>query len=239
MRLKLPDVTLVMMDCTCPELARLAVMDTLELIEPDDILVVSNAELDVPNARAMQVPAWQTVQEYCLFLWYHLPFFVHTKFFLNIQWDGWVIDHTMWDPEFLEYDYIGAPWWYDTYNVGNGTGIRSIKLMRFLAENRKLLPVEGKEDELLGRVYRPILERQGFRWAPEKLAAKFSVECTRPSVSSKHFMFHDSFNFPAVLPQEKFEQRLRLMQVNKYICRGKKLLELEQKRSALVLDRLA
>ena len=247
MRLKLPDVTLVMMDCTCPELARLALLDTLELIEPAQTLWVSDADPPgMPNWNRtygihwVEIKPFKTIQEYCEFLWYDLLNFIPTKFFLNIQWDGWVVDPGMWDTEYLQYDFIGAPWWYDDgHNVGNGTGIRSTKLMRFLGEHRALLPVYGKEDELLGRVYRPILEHQGFKWAPEQLASKFSMECTRPSITSKHFMFHDSFNFPVMLSPEKYEQRLKLMRENPYIRKGKKLQELEQGRKALIIDRLA
>ena len=239
MKLKLPDVTLVMMDCTCPELAFMAVVDTLGLIEPAETLILSDTDLGVLNTRWVAVSPFRSIQDYCEYLWYELPYLVHTKFFLNIQWDGWVVDPGMWDDEYLQYDFIGAPWWYDEHNVGNGTGIRSTKLMRFLGKHRDLLPVYGKEDELLGRVYRPILEHQGFAWAPEKLASKFSMECTRPSVTSKHFMFHDSFNFPAMLSAEKYEQRLKLMQENPYIRKGKKLQELEAGRKALIIDRLA
>ena len=239
-KLKLPDVTLVMMDCTCPELARLALLDTLELIEPAQTLIFSDTDLDVVNTLYAAVQPWRTIQEYCAYFWYEVPHLVQTKFFLNIQWDGWVVDPGMWDNEYLNYDFIGAPWWYDDgHNVGNGTGIRSTKLMRFLGEHRALLPVYGKEDELLGRVYRPILENQGFKWAPEQLASKFSMECTRPSITSRHFMFHDSFNFPAMLSAEKYAQRLKLMQENSYIRKGKKLQELEAGRTVLVLDRLA
>ena len=193
MKLKLPDVTLVMMDGTCPELARLALLDTLELIEPAQTLWISDADPPgMPNWNNdicwVDIKPFVTIQEYCEFLWYDLPYLVHTKFFLNIQWDGWVMDPTMWDGAYLNYDFIGAPWWYDDgLNVGNGTGVRSTKLMRFLGEHSALLPVYGKEDKLLGRVYRPILEHQGFRWAPKQLASKFSLECTRPSVTLKTF----------------------------------------------------
>lgn len=240
MKLQLPDITLVMMDCTCPELARLALQDTIALIEPADTLVFSDQSLGVPNIQDFRVKPWGTIQDFCGCLWYEVHNFVKTSHFLTIQWDGWVIDPGMWDNEYLQYDFVGAPWWYnDGYNVGNGTALRSVKLMQFLSRHRDLLPVYGKEDELLGRVYRPILEHQGFKWAPEQLASKFGMECTRPSVTSRHFMFHDSFNFPAVLSAEKYQQRLKLMQQNPYICKGKKLQELEAGRTALILDRLA
>ena len=239
MKLQLPDVTLVMMDGTCPELARLALIDSLEHIDFGDVLCFSPTDLKVPGAQWCPVKAWSSVQGYCEFLWHDLPGIIETPFMLNIQWDGWIIDAGMWDNDFLIYDFIGAPWWHNEYNVGNGTGIRSMALMRYLLEHSNVFPVKGKEDELLGRIYRPTLEQHGFTWAPEQLASKFSFECTRPSVESRHFMFHDSFNFPAVLSGERLEERIRLMKANPYILKGNKLQELEQGRKALILDRLA
>src|SRR5215469_14731865 len=186
--LYLPSVTLVMLDCTCPELATLALQDTLKAIRPAKAYVFSDTEIKVYGVEYVKVKPWGTIQEFCEFLWYRVECWAPTSHILTIQWDGWVLDAEMWDPAYLQYDFVGAPWWYsDTHNVGNGTGLRSTKLMRFLERHRKVLPVYGKEDELLGRVYRPILEYQGFKWAPEQLASKFSLETTRPSVDSRHF----------------------------------------------------
>src|SRR5690349_6482270 len=42
----------------------------------------------------------------------------NTEHCLLIQWDGYVINPEAWSDEFLQYDYIGAPW--DTNIVGNG-----------------------------------------------------------------------------------------------------------------------
>jgi hypothetical protein len=240
MALHLPGVTLVMMDATCPELAKLALRDTLELVEPEDLLVISDKYLGPHGGRQVDIEPWNTVQGYCEFLWYKLPEYIPSKHMLTIQWDGWVTNPEMWDPEYLEYDYVGAPWWYnDGHNVGNGTGLRSKRLMDFLVKHRDVFPVKGKEDELLCRVYRPTLEQHGFKWAPEQLASKFAFECTRPSVDSKHFMFHDSFNFPVVLSGDRLDERVRLMKANPYIQKGQKLKELEAGRRASILDRLA
>lgn len=47
---------------------------------------------------------------------------VQTDFMLVIQWDGYVLNANAWNPEWLKYDWIGAPWeWYtDGMQVGNG-----------------------------------------------------------------------------------------------------------------------
>src|SRR3974390_1235743 len=205
-RLKLPpSVTLLMTDGTCPDMARQALIDTLEIVHPIHTLVVSPVDLDVAGTEYVPSEPWNTVYEHCEWFWYKLPPLIHTDFVLMISWDGWVIDAEMWDDRYLDYDFIGAPWaWYDdNMTVGNGLGMRSKRLMDYLKENRQTFPYrEGGEDGLLCRQYRPALERCGFKWAPEWLASKFSFEDSRPAPDSRHFMFHGNYNFKNVLSQE-------------------------------------
>jgi hypothetical protein len=73
--------------------------------------------------------------------------YIETTHLLNIQWDGFVVRPSAWDPEFLKYDYIGAPWkvhphhhWppfpdvTENNRVGNGGfSLRSKKLMEFMS----------------------------------------------------------------------------------------------------------
>jgi hypothetical protein len=112
--------------------------------------------------------------------------------------------------------------------------------MRFIADHEDRFPlVTYKEDDLISRTYRPMLEQNGFVWAPETVAARFSFECTRPSPRSRHFMFHDSFNFPFVLAPDRLAERLRLMWENPHIKGGRKIAELRAGRKPLILPRLA
>jgi hypothetical protein len=239
MKLRLPEVTLAMIDVQCHELARLAVEDSTREIQFGDVVIFSDERIDVADARWVKVPKWPSTDEYCRYFWYELPNHLSTRWMLQIQWDGWVIDPSCWTDEFLDYDYVGAPWWYnDGLNVGNGCALRSLRLMRFLAAHPDCFPLNMRqEDHLLCRIYRLTLERCGFRWAPEKLASRFSLECTRPSENSRHFMFHDSFNFPAVLAGERLAERVRLMRQNPSLAR--KVAELDRGRRAQILPRLA
>jgi hypothetical protein len=240
MVLQLPDITLVASDGTCPELTRLAIVDSLAQIEPAETLVFSPEPIEVEGTKWTKVPNWSDRVDCCRFLWYELPFIVSTKFILFIHWDAWVIDAAQWRPEFLDYDYLGAPWWYDDgRNVGCGT-LRSVRLMRYLAVNKERFPLRDPEDDLISRHYRPALEQAGFRWPSEQLASQFMFECTRPSFQSRHFMFHDSFNFPFVLKDERLVERLTLMWFNPYLQRtGHKLAEIRAGRRPLILPRLA
>ena len=239
MKLHLPDVTLVLIDVQCHELARLALQDSLQDIAFGDITVFSDVDLCVPGTRWVKVPKWPSIAECCKYLWYELPNHLFTGWMLLIHWDGWITDPACWSDEFLKYDYVGAPWWYaDGYNVGNGNALRSLRLMRFLQQHKDYFPLSTyKEDDLISRSYRPMLETCGFKWPPETLASTFSFECTRPSWSSRHFMFHDSFNFPLVLDGERLAERVRLMRDNPRIKH--KMAELDAGRRPLILPRLA
>jgi predicted O-methyltransferase YrrM len=237
MKLRLPDVTLVMIDTQCHELARLAMEDSLREVEFGDAVIFSDEPIEVAGTRWVKVPKWPNIAECSNFMWYELPNHIQTKWAINIQWDSWIVDAGCWTDEFLQYDYVGAPWWYnDNLNVGNGCALRSSALMRFLQTNKDRFPLSmTQEDHLIGRVYRTALEQNGFKWPSETLASRFSLECTRPSHDSRHFMFHDSFNFPFALEGERLAERIRLMRANPAIAR--KVAELS--RQPMIVPRLA
>jgi Protein of unknown function (DUF5672) len=239
MKLRLPDVTLVLIDGTCPELSRLSLEDSMAQVDCSEVLICSPNEIGVAGTRWIKTPKWSDRLGPSAFIWYELPDLVKTDWMLLTSWDAWVIDSSLWSNEFLDYDYVGAPWWYnDGLNVGHGL-LRSRRLLKFLGAKREAFPLAHPEDDLLSRSYRPALEKHGFRWAPEPVASRFMFECTRPSPNSRHFMFHDSFNFPFVLDRDRLAERLRLMLENPYLQKGNKIAELRAGRRPLILPRLA
>jgi hypothetical protein len=128
-----------------------------------------------------------------------------------VEWDSWIIDPDMWSPAFLEFDYVGAPWWYnDGLNVGNGGfSLRSAKLAHYVASHREDYPMIHPEDNALCRTYRPKLEQAGFRWADEATASDFSIEHTAVEGHERHFGFHGMGNWPAVLTLPEIGERMR------------------------------
>jgi len=224
-KLYLPDVTLMMVDILCYDMARLSLEDSLRAADYGDVVVFSDQRIPgiSEEIRWVQVPRWPSSKVFGRWMWSDLADHLKTSHFLLTEWDCWVTNPEMWTDEFLEYDYIGAPWWTPpgNYNVGNGCGLRSRRLMQylkdhptefFLADDQE--PFQGNDDTTMSIIYRPALERAGFRWADEQLASRLAFEYTRPSLTSKHFMFHDSFNFPQVLEGERLAERIRLMQEN-------------------------
>ena len=145
----------------------------------------------------------------------------------------------MWSSKFLAFDYIGAPWWYAIWNVGNsGFGMRSTELMRFVAKHPELYPVTTPaEDDLMARKYRCALEAHGnFVWADDKNALDFSFECVRKSPTSRHFGFHALKNWPFVLGAEELAERIAIAKKNPYIATTDMINLLEQKQHPKYLE---
>jgi Protein of unknown function (DUF5672) len=210
-KLRLPDVTLVAVDTVAHELTRMAVQQCLEHVDFGEVLIFSDKPIKVAGARRQRCEA--TNKEALLqFRWTEAPQFIRTSHYLIIEWDSWIIDPGMWRPEFLDCDYIGAPWgWYDDgMNVGNGGfSLRSARLAQFVARRPDQFPYLSVEDCALCRTYRPALERQGFRWADAATASDFAVEHTVVAGHDRHFGFHGVFNWPFVLSDSQIRERMR------------------------------
>jgi hypothetical protein len=112
--------------------------------------------------------------EYNHFIVKRLEEYINTDFVLIVQYDGYVVNPEAWQPEFLHYDYIGAPWLEGI--VGNGGfSLRSKKLLKFIRNCKDIKDIYP-EDIGLCIKYRKLLEDNGFKFAPRDLADIFSVE---------------------------------------------------------------
>lgn len=133
-----------------------------------------------------------------------LPKYVDTSHALLIHQDGYVIHPELWNPEWLELDYIGAPWPLpkdnfsyldeegDLQRVGNSVSLRSKKLMDLVA-TREWKPYYGytNEDGFISCHNRKWLERQGCRFATLEQAVHFSKEHEIPENQGiETFAFH-------------------------------------------------
>ena len=213
---RLADITLIAVDCVAHALTRRAVDDTLQRIVPAQAMVWSDlSEAVPPGASWMECEVLRSGEQVASLLWCRVPRYLNTSHFLLVQWDGWVLDGQQWVSEFLEYDYIGAPWWFsDGMNVGNGGfSLRSTRLAQYLASHADEFPVTDPEDHTLCRRYRHALERKGFRWAPKWLAAHFAFERVRPDTPT--FGFHGSYHWPRLLGDSAVEERMSL--ANEYV----------------------
>jgi hypothetical protein len=195
------------------ELTRMAVEHTLRVIRPEQVLILTDdpKKIAISGNVKYQQFAGKSVIAYQRALWYEVPRWLRTDHFLLIQWDGHPTNPAAWTDEFLAYDYIGAPWpQHDpAIRVGNGGfSLRSKRLARYLAANPERYPLWCPEDDALCRRYRVALMEKGFRWAPEDLAYRFSVESPGKDLAMKPFGFHSPLNWAWALSREERERRL-------------------------------
>lgn len=215
--LKLPDVTLVCIETRQHELARMAIDDCLRVAEFGDVLILSDrSEMADDLAQPFHfhlVDDWPEKVGWSRSWWFDVPPLLRTRQTLNVQWDSWIFDPEEWHDEFLEFDYVGSPWWYPFKNVGNGGfSLISSRLKKYIYDRRWDYPCDtAVDDDLLCRTYRPRLEEAGFLWAPDWVASAFAFETSRPYPTSKHFGFHAIYNWPEVLKEDDLAKRIRIV----------------------------
>jgi glycosyltransferase involved in cell wall biosynthesis len=137
---------------------------------------------------------------------YELNQYIDTEFALLVHADGFVVNPSSWKDEFLDYDYIGAPWPLPTDNfsyrdpygnivrVGNSVSLRSKRLLELpIKLNMPWEPFRGywNEDGFICVKNKHLYEAKGMKFAPINLAKHFSHESMIPEVKGiKPFAFH-------------------------------------------------
>lgn len=175
-RLHLPSVTLVTVNCDKIDTGITAIQECTRGIKFGAVKFLSSTDRDVPDL--VKIPHLNNIQDYSRFIVKGLYKYIDTDFALIVQSDGYVKNPSAWDSAFLQFDYIGATWWYkDGLNVGNGGfSLRSKKLLQILGTDPQI-KLTHPEDHHICRTYRRYLQRaHGIRFASEEAARKFSIE---------------------------------------------------------------
>lgn len=134
---------------------------------------------------------------------------VQTTHCLLVQYDSWVINPDIWKDEWLEWDYIGAPWqirensyiaWGNMERVRVGNGGFSLRSMRLMSLPERLdLPLVQEqgyynEDGNICCYHRVKFLEEGIKYAPLETAIRFSFENIIPeNINVTTFGFHKNF----------------------------------------------
>lgn len=137
---------------------------------------------------------------------YDLWKYVDTEFAFLFHGDGYVIHPELWNPNWLKYDYIGAPWPLPTdhfsyrdeqknlVRVGNSVGLRSRRLLKLPTDlNMEWKAYHGytNEDGFFCCNNKVLFEKHGMKFAPLEVALTFSKEHEIPENKNiTTFAFH-------------------------------------------------
>ena len=194
--LSLPEVTLIAASSVEIQETQLALLISSNDIQYGAIkFLTSEAVLPADfRIEVISIPKLDIVG-YSKFILNDLYRYVDTDYCLVVQADGFVLNASRWNQDFLAYDYIGAPWpstlkmSRGDLNVSKnpvGNGGFSLRSKRLLKETAKIefdnLIFPSKSEDLLicHFLYEKMVEA-GIKFPAPELAAKFSIESVNAS----------------------------------------------------------
>jgi len=193
----LKNITIINANCVDSKTAVKSLNFSCKHINFGNIILFSDNKPEniTDNIKYIKIEKIDSIPKYNEFILRKMVDHVETDFCLVTQNDGFVINPNLWREEFLDYDYIGAPWsklgmivWKRTNRIGNGGfSLRSRKLMKFI-QGFKSIDYSSPEDVITSLV----IEKHKFKYPSVELACKFSLECP---IEDYPFNVHECFGF--------------------------------------------
>lgn len=207
-KLKLSEVTLVAVATVEVEKAVMALLYSSKNIQFSQILLLSSYKpWNLPDKIIYKmIDSFKSVDEWCEFVFKDLHSYIKTPYIILIHPDGYIVDYKQWKSEFLNFDYIGAPWPLpkDSYSyrtdagklirVGNSVSLRSMRLLTAPSKlGLKWEKFHGNfnEDGIICVKYHELLVENGLKFPPPNVAYRFSIETALQEFpQEKSFAFH-------------------------------------------------
>ena len=224
-KLALPNVTLLAATSIEIDMTQLALRISFRNIKFGAVKLLSSSlpSKKYSDIEYISIPTINNIADYNRIIIEDLHKYFKTSHCLVVQPDSFVVDSDLWKDEFIQFDYIGAPWSEKLQvnpslilnmkknRVGNGGfSLRSRKLVESTAKiNFESLNFPFKNEDIIicHYLYEQMIDN-GIRFATPEIAAKFSME------NEKHLYGQDVnkvFGFHGKQFREYF--------LNKYILR--------------------
>ena len=193
-KLGLPNITLLAASSVKVDLVQDALKISSYEIDFASIKLLSSSKpkIKFSEIEYVSIPEMD-LDGYCKFLVEDLYKYFDTSHCLLIQEDSFVVNPNEWNDDFLNFDYIGAPWTktvspkknlnIDLLNnrVGNGGfSLRSKKLALVCKElnfsDLKFKFSINNEDIIICHYLYDYMKKKDIKFAPIKLASNFSME---------------------------------------------------------------
>lgn len=189
--LDLSNITLVSVNCLNPVDSMKALQYSSKDIKFKEIVLFTNENLFAPNVRTILIDKFDSINGYSDFILTLYKYFTDTDYILLIQDDGFIVNPDNWDNDFLNYDYIGAPWpaerdWVNLQQTKEwmpvgfnqvGNGGFSLRSNKFLKASSIFTTCKGYgEDAWLCTVNYKYMLANGIKFPSIQTAKKFSYE---------------------------------------------------------------
>ncbi len=200
----LPDVTLICVTSILIKESIQSLIHCANLMRFKEVKFITHDDITINSVKTERCRKLTSIESYSHYMIYDLYKHVDTDFCLTIQHDGFITNPHLWDPNYLNYDYIGAPWkisndWFLDPNgnhvrVGNGGfSLRSKRLLN--TPNYEHIPFSEtmhgnyykhlnlfskNEDTIICVHNHELYERYNNKFAPFEVALTFSKETIMP-----------------------------------------------------------
>jgi len=112
-------------------------------------VLLTDLDIKHPIHEVRKIPRLNNFEQMNLFCIQSLHRYIDTEHYMIVQPDGYIINPELWQDEWLQYDYIGAPWTDPVMRdrngnpaIGNGGFcIRSKNLSEFVSKKYMLVPL--------------------------------------------------------------------------------------------------
>ncbi|MFM5897436.1 MAG: DUF5672 family protein, partial [Dolichospermum sp.] len=218
-KINLQNTTLVTISSVEIELTLLSLVISNLNANFNRVLFFTSEEIDqsylelFPQLEIIKIHPIKNLVEYSRFIIKELNSFIETEFCLVTQGDGFIINPQFWSEEFLNYDYIGAPWRKQSHlvnsqgqtvnildlnknRVGNGGfSLRSKRLLELCSELDfdNIQTSSLSEDLIICYYFYDWFKAQSIKFAPLEVAIKFSFE--QPIEEFEKFSWENTFGF--------------------------------------------
>ena len=192
-KLTLPNITLLAITSIDIDMFQLSLRISLTNIKFGAVKLFSSSapEKKYPDIEYISISPITTIDEYNRIMIEDLHKYFETSHCLIVQADSFVVNSDLWKNDFLEHDYIGAPWSdkvqvnpnlvlnLNKNTVGNGGfSLRSRKLVETTAKlnySSMNFPLKSEDIIICHYLYDEMVKK-GIQFAPPELAAQFSME---------------------------------------------------------------
>lgn len=200
------DITLVCIDSQRKEKSK-AVIEEMTRIFPCKRSLFFSHEIESDLVEVIDIGIIKG-KVYTDFVLKELHKYIDTEHVLIVQYDGYILNPHLWQDEFLNWDYIGAPWSIEQTKIHGGTmdnvvgnggfSLRTKKFLQVASEVFKEQPITiNCEDILCCIEYYDLFVERGIRFAPIELAFQFSIEDVFPEefVPDSPYKFKKPFGY--------------------------------------------
>src|ERR1700678_1297518 len=142
---KLSNASLVIIDCKNYGQALSALKKSMTKMAFEKVLFLT--DIDIPKLphgiEIKKISRIKSKDEYSAFCIKSLYKYIETDHFHLIQWDSEIIDGSLWDDDWYNYDYVAPLWPFETDGLSVGCG-------GFSWRSKRLHEILGTDDFILG-----------------------------------------------------------------------------------------